>query len=252
MENTTRTGTGRQRPAAAKLLGVLVLIVGMLAAAPTPASAAAPCTVDYRVMSYWGTGFQSQLVFSPGTAVTSWSVSFDVADQQVVAFAMYGGFTQTGRHVTVSNASFNGAIPAGGSITLGIGVHTNPTLTNVPVASFVYNGQTCVYTPQPYLIATPARPDVPEGGTATATVRLSRAPAVNITVTVGSGSVVTASPASLVFTPSTWNTPQAITLRSPVDGDAVGQDQYLGLNQQNYTVPMYVSTAVLAHQVDNG
>ena len=64
---------------AAKLLGVLMLIAGTLVAAPTTASAGPQCTVDYKVTTYWGTGFQAQLVLSPGIAVTSWSVSFDVA-----------------------------------------------------------------------------------------------------------------------------------------------------------------------------
>lgn len=252
MENSTRTRSGRQRPAAAKLLGVLTLLIGLLIVVPATASAAAPCAVDYKVTTYWGTGMQAQIVFSPGVAVTSWSIAFDIADQQVVAFTSNGGFTQTGRHVTVSNASFNGTVSATGSVTLGIGIHTNPTLTNIPPAAFSYNGQTCSYTPQPYLIAAPTRPVVAEGGTAVATVVLSRAPTVNITVTVGGGSVVAASPSTLVFTPANWNVPQTLTLRSPTDSDTTSQDQYIAINQQNYTIPMYVSTIIMAHQADNG
>jgi hypothetical protein len=121
-------------------------------AAPGIASAAT-CSVAYTITTNWGTGFQAQLTLTPGAAVTAWNVQFDVADQQVVTFTYNATLAQSGRHVTLTNASFNGNVPAGSSVNMLVAVHTNPTATNVPPASFTMNGQTCAYTPQPYLVA---------------------------------------------------------------------------------------------------
>ncbi|WP_342378780.1 PQQ-dependent sugar dehydrogenase [Myxococcus stipitatus] len=64
---------------------------------------------------------------------------------------------------------------------------------------------------------------VPELGTATFDVSLSRAPARTVTVSVartaGDADLSVQSGASLTFTPSNWNTPQTVTLAAAGDAD---------------------------------
>ncbi len=64
---------------------------------------------------------------------------------------------------------------------------------------------------------------VPEGGTASYTVRLAAAPSGNVTVTNTAGSgdsnITVSSGASLTFTTSNWQTPQTVTLAAAQDSD---------------------------------
>ncbi len=64
---------------------------------------------------------------------------------------------------------------------------------------------------------------VAEGGNATYTVKLNAQPAADVVISVSrSGSAdVTASPATLTFTPSNWSTAQTVTVRAAQDADAV-------------------------------
>ena len=242
-------------PRLAALLG-LALIVSTIVV-PAAVIAAPGCSIRYTVGANWGGGLQAQLAITPGAAVTSWWVGFDVAPQQVVTFAAYATLSQSGQHVTLGNASFNGNLAAGSTVTLAVGIHTNPTGTNVPPDSFVLNGQTCAYTPQPYVVASAMRPAIAEGGSTTLTVQLSRAPAMDTilrlpsTTTTNTG-VLTASPATLTFTPANWSVPQSITVSSAEDADTAGQSFWLPVQQQNYTPPQnYISAVPLITQIDN-
>ncbi|MEV7181300.1 glycoside hydrolase family 9 protein [Kitasatospora sp. NPDC093679] len=78
--------------------------------------------------------------------------------------------------------------------------------------------------PQPTVPAVqvaPAAVTVPEGGSAAVAVRLSAAPAQNVTVTVArtSGDTDLAAAASLVFTPANWATAQQVTVSAAQDAD---------------------------------
>ena len=68
----------------------------------------------------------------------------------------------------------------------------------------------------------PTRLGVPEGGGATYTVALTSQPTANVTVapSVTGDSDVTASPASLTFTPSNWAAAQTVRVRVAEDADA--------------------------------
>jgi cellulose 1,4-beta-cellobiosidase len=233
------------------LLGLAVLATAAAVTAAPGIASAATCSVAYTVTTTWGLGFQGQLTLTPGAAVTAWNVQFDVADQQVVTFTYGAVLAQSGRHVTLTNAVFNGNVPAGSSVNVLVGVHTNPTATNVPPASFTVNGQACAYAPPPYLVPSAYMPTVPEGGSTPVAVQLSRAPTGTITVTVGSGSTFPATPASLTFTPTNWNVPQTVTVRSPEDADTTGQTGYVQIQQQNYLPPMYIAAWLIPMQLDN-
>ena len=75
---------------------------------------------------------------------------------------------------------------------------------------------------------------VNEGSNATFTVRLATQPTGNVTVTVSqtgtANADVTASPASLTFTTSNWNTAQTVTVSGAADDDAVDDSASLSLS----------------------
>ncbi|MFC8454655.1 glycoside hydrolase family 9 protein [Kitasatospora sp. NPDC057223] len=85
--------------------------------------------------------------------------------------------------------------------------------------------RTGVVTPPvtPKVLATPASVTVAEGSTATVAVRLSAAPAQNVTVAVartsGDQDLSVTGGASLVFTPANWATAQQVTISAAQDTD---------------------------------
>src|SRR5690242_12335189 len=121
--------TGRRR--VATVISAALLGAGLVAAAPVPAHASAGCAAAYNIQTFWGTGLQASVTLTPGDAVTSWTAEFDVADDQVVAFTYNATFVQTGHHVKLTNTSFDGTVAAGRSVVVGVGIHSNPSLTNV-------------------------------------------------------------------------------------------------------------------------
>ncbi|WP_188189293.1 glycoside hydrolase family 6 protein [Nonomuraea sp. SYSU D8015] len=73
------------------------------------------------------------------------------------------------------------------------------------------------------IIVTPTAVTVPEGGTATYTVKLATQPSGNVTVTSTAGSgdtnITVSSGGSLTFGTTTWNTAQTVTLAAAQDSD---------------------------------
>ncbi|GAA0403982.1 hypothetical protein Acor_24590 [Acrocarpospora corrugata] len=230
------------------MLVALVLGAGVMLGAPGPADAAAT-TVSYRMAASWGLGFQAQLTVTPSAAVTSWTIEFDLAAQQVVTAAFFADFTQTGQHVVLSNRPFNGAVPAGGALSLGIQVG-NPGLINVPPGAFTFNGQPATYTPEPYLLASIARVQIPEGGTVSFNVRISQIPVSPIVVELGGGDAsqaVVVTPRQLTFSnnPRFWNLPQTVVVTRLDDPGANGQSVFIPITQWNGK-PGYAMEAVIA------
>lgn len=88
--------------------------------------------------------------------------------------------------------------------------------------SAIYRLQYSSSTPQNIVVSTTSL-TVNEGSTATFTVRLAAAPSSNVTVNVARSSGdtdVTASPATLTFTPTNWSTPQTVTVSAAHDADS--------------------------------
>jgi hypothetical protein len=106
---------------------------------PPPAGA---CEVVYTP-SDWPGGFTAQIVISntSSTAISSWSLGFTFPGDEVVASNFNGGFSQSGEAVTLTNASYNGSIPAGGSVDDGI--QGTWTSSDAVPTSFTLNGATC-------------------------------------------------------------------------------------------------------------
>ena len=103
---------------------------------PSPAAPAATCVVAYRQAGQWQGGFQGEVTVTNrgATASGSWSATLTFADGQTVSQVWGAVATRSGNRVTVANAAWNGALPAGGSATAGFigswtGANTAPAAT---------------------------------------------------------------------------------------------------------------------------
>jgi hypothetical protein len=77
------------------------------------------------------------------TALSSWTLTWTFPNGQTIASLWNGNATQSGANVTVTNESYNGSIPAGGSYS---GVGFNGTwngVTNSVPTSISLNGVAC-------------------------------------------------------------------------------------------------------------
>ncbi|TQL21824.1 cellulase family glycosylhydrolase [Streptomyces sp. SLBN-134] len=81
------------------------------------------CSAGYTVTNDWGGGFNAEVkVTNTGTApLKSWTVKWTWSGAQKVTNMWNASYTQSGPTVTAANAAHNGAVPAGGSTSLGFG-----------------------------------------------------------------------------------------------------------------------------------
>jgi endo-1,4-beta-xylanase len=103
------------------------------------------CHIGYTISSQWGGGFGAAITIdnTGTTAISNWTLTWIFANGQTITQLWNGTETQSGANVTVSNLSYNGSIPAGGSYTgMGFNGSWNNTTNAVP-ASFAVNGTTC-------------------------------------------------------------------------------------------------------------
>ncbi|MFJ3303504.1 endo-1,4-beta-xylanase [Streptomyces sp. NPDC086549] len=85
--------------------------------APPPTGA---CTATYSVVSQWNTGFTGQVgIACSGASLSSWKATWTYGAGQQITQAWNAGCTQSGAAVTCVNASYNGSVPDGGSVTFG-------------------------------------------------------------------------------------------------------------------------------------
>lgn len=121
----------------------LTLGAGAIVVAATAANAATGCQVSYTISSQWPGGFGANVaVTNLGDPLTSWTLKWTFgATGQSVTQGWNGVFSQSGLNVTVTNASWNGALGTGATVTPGFnGAWT--TANPVPTA-FTLNGVTC-------------------------------------------------------------------------------------------------------------
>lgn len=84
---------------------------------PPPTDA---CTATYSVTNQWNTGFTGQVrIACSGAALSSWKVGWSFGAGQQLTQAWNASCAQSGAAVTCSNASYNGTVPDGGSVTFG-------------------------------------------------------------------------------------------------------------------------------------
>jgi cellulose 1,4-beta-cellobiosidase len=183
-------------------------------------AATSSCSAAYSVQSDWGSGFTASLTITDnGTAaITGWTVTYAYAGNQTLANGWNGTWSQSGKTVTVANASYNGSLAAGASTTAG--ANFNYSGTNAAPASVTCTPAGSTTPPPGSITATPTSLNVTQGSTGTFTLALSQAPAANETVSVAaSGNTgLTASPASLTFTPSNFSTAQTVTVTANSSG----------------------------------
>jgi O-glycosyl hydrolase len=111
-------------------------------ASPSPSpSASSPssgtgCTATYSITNAWSGGFQAGVTVannSSTTALNGWTVKWTLPSGQAITQLWNGTLGVSGSNVTVTNASYNGMIAAGGNTTFGFtasGPSTpSPTLT---------------------------------------------------------------------------------------------------------------------------
>ncbi len=111
----------------------------------TVTGTAPKCTVDYAISSQWPGGFGAALtiVDNGSTALTSWTLTWSFANGQTITQLWNGAETQSGANVTVTNLSYNGSIPAGGTLAgVGFNGSWNNTTNAIPTAISL-NGTAC-------------------------------------------------------------------------------------------------------------
>jgi hypothetical protein len=102
------------------------------------------CTVTYQTTSQWAGGFTANVtIANSGTAaISGWTLQFTFPGDQHVTNAWNDGTeSQSGEGVTLTSASYNAAIAAGGSTSVGF-QGTWASSDAVPTA-FTLNGAAC-------------------------------------------------------------------------------------------------------------
>jgi len=111
---------------------------------PSPTSSgSAACSVAYSLVNSWSGGFQAQAVITNtgSSPVNGWTLAWTFPGDQKISSLWNGTFSQSGESVQVANASYNGTIPARGTVTVGFtGTFTS---NNTAPSSFTLNGAAC-------------------------------------------------------------------------------------------------------------
>jgi endoglucanase len=100
------------------------------------------CRVSNAV-SAWNTGLTNNVtVTNTGTAaINGWTLTFTLASGQTIVSGWNATYSPTSGTVTATNASYNGALPSGGSAT--IGYQANHNGNAAAPTGFRLNGATC-------------------------------------------------------------------------------------------------------------
>jgi chitosanase len=111
----------RKRTVAYIAAGLLVpgtaAVVGLM-----PASAAAGPTATFTKDTDWGSGWQGKVVISNGgtSAITSWTVEFDLPAGTTVGSYWDALLTTSGSHLTFTNRNWNGTVAPGATVSFGL------------------------------------------------------------------------------------------------------------------------------------
>ncbi|MFJ3893218.1 MULTISPECIES: endo-1,4-beta-xylanase [unclassified Streptomyces] len=86
----------------------------------TPPPTNGACSATYSVTSQWNTGFTGQVTIAcSGASLSSWKASWAYGAGQRITQAWNATCTQSGTAVSCANASYNGTVPDGGSVSFG-------------------------------------------------------------------------------------------------------------------------------------
>jgi non-reducing end alpha-L-arabinofuranosidase len=122
--------------------GTAVVVGAYGAVSAGSAQAATGCQVNYAISSSWPGGFGADVTIDNlGGAVSSWQLTWSFGAGQTIQQLWNGTYTQSGAQVTVTNVSYNGSIPTGGTTSFGLNGSWNGS--NPVPTSFALNGVTC-------------------------------------------------------------------------------------------------------------
>ena len=116
-----------------------------LTVSPTGTTSGFACHIDYTIANQWSGGFGAAITINnTGTVgISNWALTWTFANGQTITQLWNGTATQAGSAVSVTNLSYNGSIPAGGSYSsMGFNGSWNTTTNAVPT-SFAVNGTPC-------------------------------------------------------------------------------------------------------------
>ena len=102
------------------------------------------CHVVYSTTSQWTGGFTASVTINntSTSAINGWTLKFTFpGDQKITSSWNTGSNSQSGAAVTLTNASYNGAIAAGGNTS--IGFQGTWTSSDAAPTAFTLNGTTC-------------------------------------------------------------------------------------------------------------
>ena len=139
---------GKMIAASTAVCAVLSPVATANEASGATAAAAFACRVDYSVND-WGSGFGVNVTIDNlgSSAVNGWTLTYSYTGNQTLQQGWQGVWSQSGKQVTVTNATWNGAIPAGGNVKPG--ANFSYSGTNTAPTAFAVNGAACTGTPPP-------------------------------------------------------------------------------------------------------
>ena len=102
-------------------LGAFLFVVTLaMTTATTAAHAATSPTATFSRVSDWGTGFTGQVVVKAGdTALSGWTVEFDLPAGTSIGSTWEADMTRTGDHYRFVNRSYNGSVAPGATTAFG-------------------------------------------------------------------------------------------------------------------------------------
>jgi endoglucanase len=111
---------------------------------PTLTPSEAACAVDYDVQNDWGSGATVSVdIINEGSfPINGWTLEWTFPDDQQITNLWGGSYTQSGVDVSVTNASWNGTIPANGGL-VSVGFNMTYSGSNQAPAQFTLNGTVC-------------------------------------------------------------------------------------------------------------
>jgi len=143
----------------------------------TPASSGSACSIVYTILPQSTTAFGGAITINnTGTAAwTNWTLVWTFANGQTISSVWNASEIQSGAKVTLNSLSYNGSVPAGGSLT-GVGFDGLWNgVTNAVPTSFSINGAPCgVATTPSFTIASSASSlSIAQGKSATDTITVT-------------------------------------------------------------------------------
>ncbi|MDF9813377.1 cellulose binding domain-containing protein [Streptomyces sp. SPB162] len=190
MASTHRRRPGLKTKAIGGLVAAGVVAGGAFALAGS--ASAAPVGAAYTKTSGWTGGYtgQYEITNSSGTALSGWTLSFDLPAGTTLSSLWNGKFTANGQHITVKPESWNGTVAPGAKVDVGFvaasgGTAADPVncLINEAKCS-VDSGPTATPSGRPTVTASPTASPSPTK-TATPTPTKTATPTPTPTKTTG-------------------------------------------------------------------